>query len=118
MVDVYEQKVPWGFQANKPGYKQAAILRIDESFTGMLNELVEDWAKRCKDYAADGWVGLEVVNDGWDYWLIGYRPLTDKEKASAKRRSQKAKEAAAKRKAKKEAEEREVLAKLKEKYEV
>ena len=117
MVEVCEQSVPWGFKSEKKGYKQVALLRIDESFTGMLNELVEEWSNRYKDYADAGWTGLEVVNDGWDYWLIGYRPLTDKENAAAKRRSQKAKEAAARRKAKKEAEERELLEKLKSKYE-
>lgn len=109
--------VPYGYQRKKKGYKQAVLLEFSDGIEGMLEELLREWNERFQGYVSEGWIELEVINDGWCGYLIGYRPLTDKEKATEKRRSDKAKEAAAKRKAKKEAEERALLEKLRVKYE-
>jgi hypothetical protein len=108
--------VPYGYQRSKKGFKQEVLLQFNEGVQGMLDELLKEWNDRYEGYVADGWVELEIINDGWSSYLIGYRPLTDKEKVAAKRRSDKAKEAAARRKAKKEAEERELLERLRAKY--
>jgi hypothetical protein len=58
-----------------------------------------------------------VVHFGYDIARVeGWRPFTAEEKAQAERNRERAKAAAVKRKANKEAKERELLAKLQEKY--
>lgn len=72
--------------------------------------------------AAEGIVEPEVADISWyggrpEYAVVGWRPMTDKEREKADKASARAKEAAArKREAKKEAERRE-YERLKKKYE-
>jgi hypothetical protein len=69
--------------------------------------------------AADGLVNPRIQR-GWDQDdinVIGWRPMTDVEKKRAEDRRKRARHASAIAKAKREKNERELLAKLKEKYE-
>lgn len=97
-------------------YDQAGWVEVSD-ITGSLQVVLDRFNNLLQLWQDTGWLELEVYNDGYDTYILGFRPMTDKEKATAKRRSEKAREAAKRRKEKKLAEEKAEYERLKAKFE-
>lgn len=95
------------------GKKEVKQTHSPYDLEGSLDEAIETLSK---------WGdGLEDVKLSWGYYdeweVTGYRDMTPKEKETARKASQRAKEAAQRRRERQETADRELLAKLKAKYE-
>lgn len=81
---------------------------------GYLKKIEEDWANKGWEFS---YISTDFNEYGASFYAVGHRPMTDKERTREEARIAKENQDNLKAKKKKEAEELELLKKLKAKYE-